>query len=383
MQVLPTSVAVYKVLFICGTLELAKSGVADYIDCLASELTRQGFQCACIALHDPYAPAQINDPPLSWQPHEVPVKRLSSRIPWLDRTALLKAELQALNPDWISFHYVPYAYHLKGLPLGLLRCLAPVRRAAPWQIMAHELWVDPHAGLRNRLLSPLQQWIARLLFLMVRPRVVHVTNHWYQSMLSGCGITSRILPLFSAIPFSLGDSAADHPPSQWTFVLFGAINRDWSPEPLLQQIESARVHHGIETCRFISVGNAGDYGASLWDSLTSPAYPSFTFSSLGELPAERVSEQLQQADFGIAVMPSHLVDKSSAVAAMVSHGLPVIISRVSNNCDQWHQSLKRTGHFILLESSFALALGSASKYPPVNTLEVTARQFVSDLELAV
>jgi hypothetical protein len=371
-----------RIVFICGTFELAKSGVADYIHCLARALTRQGFQCACIALHDPYVPARPPEAPLSWQPNEVPVRRLSSRIPWPDRSALLKAELQALNPDWISFHYVPYAYQPKGLALGLLSCLAPVRRAATWQIMAHELWVGPHPGLRNRLLSTLQQCIAWLLFAIVRPRVVHVTNHWYQSMLSGCGISSRILPLFSAIPFSPGVSAAHHPAPQWSFVLFGAINRDWSPEPLLQQIESARVHHGIEACRFVSVGNLGEYGARLWDSLTSSFYPAFKFSRLGQLSAERVSEQLQQADFGIAVMPSHLVDKSSAVAAMVSHGLPVIISRVSLNCEQWHQSLQRTGHFILLDSSFASALGTASKYHPVNTLEATALQFVSDLQLA-
>jgi hypothetical protein len=372
-----------KIVFVCGSYELAKSGVADYIHCLSRELTREGFQCACIALHDPYGPVQLPEAPLSWQPHEVPVRSLSSRIPWSVRAELLKTELQALNPDWISFHYVPYAYQPKGLPLGLLRCLAPVRRSGKWQIMAHELWVDPHTGPRNRLLSTLQQWIARLLFAIVRPRVVHVTNHWYQSMLSSCGIRSRILPLFSAIPFSPGVSAADHPATQWTFVLFGAINRDWSPEPLFQQIESARVHHGVEACRFVSVGNSGEYGARLWRSLTSPAYPAFTFSRLGELPAERVSEQLQQADFGISVMPSHLVDKSSSVAAMVAHGLPVIISRLSHNCAQWHQSLQRTGHFILLDSSFVFALGSASKYPPVNTLEAMARQFVADLELAM
>jgi hypothetical protein len=249
--------------------------------------------------------------------------------------------------------------------------------------MAHELWVDPQSGPRNRFLSTLQQWIARLLFAMLRPRVVHVTNHWYQSMLSGCGIPSRILPLFSAIPFASGVSAVDHPHSQWTFVVFGAINRDWSPEPLLQQIESARVLYDIEICRFVSVGNAGDYGSGLWDSLSSTSYPAFTFRRLGELPAERVSEQLQQSDFGIAVMPSLLVDKSSAVAALVAHGLPVIISRVSHNCEQWHQALQRKGHFILLDSSFASALGSARKYPPANTLEATAFQFVADLELVI
>lgn len=370
----------FKILFICGTFELSKSGVADYIHCLALELTKRGFQCACIALHDPYSSATHAAAHLQWQLHELPVKRLSSRLSWTVKTDLLKAEIQALNPDWISFHYVPYAYNLKGVPLGLLRCLGAVKSSAQWQIMTHELWVDPSSGLRNRLLSTLQQWIARRLLAMLRPQVIHVTNHGYQSMLSGCGIESRILPLFSAIPFSLGVSPAVQSTIQWSFVLFGAINRDWNPEPLFEQIEIARVRHGIETCRFISVGNVGDYGALLWDSLATSNYPTFSFSRLGELPADLVSEQLQRADFGIAVISTLLVGKSSSVAAMVSHGLPVIISRLSQNCDQWHQSLQRTGHFILLDSSFPSALASASKYPPVNTLEATARQFVLDLE---
>jgi hypothetical protein len=372
-----------KILFVCGTFELSKSGVADYIYWLAHELTRLGFQCACIALHDPYASGAPSDYVLSWRPDEVPAKRLSCRIPWRVRTELLKAEIQALNPDWISFHYVPYAYQPKGLPLGLLRCLAPVRRSARWQITAHELWVDPQSGPRNRLLSTLQQWIAQFLFAMVRPRVVHVTNYWYQTMLSDLRIPARILPLFSAIPFCSNVSSAKQPGSEWMFVLFGTINRDWNPEPLLQEIERARVHRGIEACRFVSVGNVGDYGAQLWDALASPAYPAFRFSRLGQLPAEHVSVQLQRADFGIAVSPSHLVGKSSAVAAMVAHGLPVIISRVTPNCERWHKSLQRTGHFILLDSSFVSALASASKYPPSDTLEATTRQFVQDLELAI
>ena len=343
------------------------------------ELTGKGFQCACIALHDPYASATQPDAPLNWHLHEVPAKRLSSSIPWSIKRVLLKAEIDNLNPDWISFHYVPYAYHSKGLPFGLFRCLADVKGEALWHIMAHELWVDPSTGFRNRLLSKLQQWIARRLFLMLKARVVHVTNHSYFNILSGCGIESIILPLFSAIPFSADVIPADHSNSSWTFVCFGAINRDWNPEPLLEQIEYARVRHGIEACHFISVGNAGDYGVLLWDSLSTSSYPAFSFSRLGVLPAELVSEQLQHADFGIAVISSHLVGKSSSVAAMVSHGLPVIISRLSPKCGQWHQSLQQSGHFILLNSSFSSALTSASKYPPVNTLDATARQFVRDL----
>ena len=370
----------FKILFICGTFELSKSGVADYINCLALDLTKRGFQCACIALHDSFSSATHTAAYLQWQLHDLPVKRFSSRLPWSVRRDFLKAEILALNPDWISFHYVPYAYNLKGLPLGLLRCLDAVKSQAQWQIMVHEIWVDPSTGLRNRLLSTLQQWIARRLFAILRSHVIHVTNHGYQSMLAGRGIESRILPLFSSIPLSPSVSPAASLGVQWSFVLFGSINRDWSPEPLLQQIEIARIHNQIESCRFISVGNIGDHGAVLWDSLATSKYPAFTFSRLGELSANLVSEQLQRSDFGIAVIPSLLLGKSSSVAAMVSHGLPVIISRLSQNCDHWHQSLQRTGHFILLDSSFPSALASASKYPPVNTLEATARQFVRDLE---
>jgi hypothetical protein len=132
---------------------------------------------------------------------------------------------------------------------------------------------------------------------------------------------------------------------------------------------------------FHSVGNIGEYGSILWDSLASSSYPAFTFSRLGELPAGRVSEQLQNADFGIAVVPSALVGKSSSVAAMISHGLPVIISRLSPNCEQLHQFLASSGHYLLLDSSFASAIGSAIKYHPRNNLEDTAEQFIRDLNL--
>ena len=372
----------HKILFVCGTFELAKSGVADYINFLACELTRQEIHCACIAINDPYVSPAAPGSPLGWERNFIPVRRLSSLLPWSERTERLNADLDSLNPDWISLHYVPYAFHPKGLSLGLLKCVKAVKTTAQWQIMAHELWVDPNASLRNRLLSTLQQLISRRIFSTLRPHEVHVTNHLYQTILSDCGIQANILPLFSSIPFSPCIARLDQPSSQWTFILFGSINRDWKPEPLLRQIESARQLHEIKLCRFVSVGNIGEYGALLWDSLASSSYPAFTFSRLGELPAALVSEQLQNANFGIAVVPSALVGKSSSVAAMISHGLPVIISRLTPNSEQLHQLLVSSGHYLLLDSSFASALGSASKYPPGNNLADIAGQFIRDLNLA-
>ena len=193
----------FKILFICGTFELSKSGVADYIHCLALQLTKRGFQCACIALHDPYSSATHAAAHLQWQLHELPVKRLSSRLSWTVKTDLLKAEIQALNPDWISFHYVPYAYNLKGLPLGLLRGLGAVKSSAQWQIMTHELWVDPSSGLRNRLLSTLQQWIAvdDIRFVLLVPTLT-TRGSWKSRIMYRKTPSTSTLTLASKAPIS-------------------------------------------------------------------------------------------------------------------------------------------------------------------------------------
>ncbi len=45
---------------------------------------------------------------------------------------------------------------------------------------------------------------------------------------------------------------------------------------------------------------------------------------LGELSTEEVSHELFSSDYGISTTPTLLADKSSSVATMLGHGLPVI-----------------------------------------------------------
>ncbi|MGB5135684.1 MAG: glycosyltransferase [Prochlorococcaceae cyanobacterium] len=373
-----------RLLFVCGTLEPAKSGVADFITALARELSTRGVHCACLALHDPFIQAAESPPVLLSTQDGIEIRRIPADLPWNRKAKLFKAQLDDLQPEWISLHYVPYAYNAKGLSFALLSSLFPLRHRAKWEVTAHELWIDPGSSFRNRIISRLQRHILRRLCSRLKPAAVHVTNHCYQAQLGQYGVQASILPLFSSIPLCPLRSSFNRSGfvSQWTFLLFGSINRDWQPEPLFEQIEVARRVHNIQSCRFVSVGQVGDYGATLWDSLQDLPYPAFEFSRLGLLPAERVSEQLQLADFGICVAPSVLVDKSSAVAAMLAHGLPVIISRLSPGCEPWHQQLRRSGHYILLDSSFVERLGAAQKYQPVDQLEDTVHRFVEALCLA-
>jgi hypothetical protein len=56
-------------------------------------------------------------------------------------------------------------------------------------------------------------------------------------------------------------------------------------------------------------------------------YENFVFERLGELEESDVSRALHSADFGIAVSPLEIIDKSGAAAAMREHGLPVIVTQ--------------------------------------------------------
>lgn len=372
-----------KVLFLCGTLEPAKSGVADFILALARKLSTNGISCACLAIHDPYIQATESHLIHRSTQAGIDTLRISADHPWRLKAKLIKAQLDSLKPEYISLHYVPYAYNAKGLPFALLSSLPPLRHRAQWEITAHELWVDPTSSLRNRVLSKMQRLILRRLFTRLKPVVVHVTNHCYQSQLNEYAIKSCILPLFSSIPLCQLPSPTKQSSSQWTFVVFGSINRDWHPKQLLEQIEFARRVHSIQSCRFVSIGNIGDYGAQLWDSLQLGPYPAFAFSRLGLLSTERVSEQLQLANFGICVAPSLLIEKSSSVAAMLGHGLPVIISRLSPGSERWHQELRSSGKYILFDSYFVESLGAAQRYQPENQLNDSANRFAEALRLAL
>ena len=72
-------------------------------------------------------------------------------------------------------------------------------------------------------------------------------------------------------------------------------------------------------------------------------YPSFTFHYIGQIPEKEVSFHLQNCDFGLSVTQTELLQKSGSVAAMLEHRLPVIVSRISNNCSALHKRIGKAG----------------------------------------
>jgi hypothetical protein len=100
------------------------------------------------------------------------------------------------------------------------------------------------------------------------------------------------------------------------------------------------------------------------------------FIHLGEQPARQVSALMLAADFGVAASPWQLIGKSGSAAAMLDHGLPVIVSRndfqaVDIPALPEDTLLHRCGTD--LESKWAAGL---SKRPAHDRVDDVARQFI-------
>jgi glycosyltransferase involved in cell wall biosynthesis len=371
-----------RIVFICGTLQAGSDGVADYTLRLARELSLHTIDCFFLSLHDRFVPADVlidDTKPQSSLPRWL---RISSTVPWPEKTTPARDFLRLVSPDWISLQFVPFAFHPKGLPNRLKRCLLSLEADARWHIMAHELWVDPQASLASKLLSVFQKRLICSLVSSLKPSILDSTNLFYQSSLQSCGFRCGLLPLFSNIDFHSINSMPVSSPHCLTFVFFGTIHPEWDPSLLISSLLSVLYHLKIKTIEFLSVGLAGEHGQTLWRDLTSSTPSSVTFRQLGPLPSLEISRHLQQADFGVTTTPSHLLGKSGSVAAMLAHGLPVVVPRLDHPYGPWHESFGHDDRFILVDSYFPGNLARARKLPPHDQLADTANRFIQSLESA-
>jgi hypothetical protein len=209
--------------------------------------------------------------------------------------------------------------------------------------MFHELWIGDAISppLKHRLVGMLQRLGITRMVSLLKPQLVTTSNPVYVSLLKSLGIHAAPLPLFGSIPIMPMDSPPKLPPelieagipqdnpdrgNWWLGVFFGALHSEWKPEPLISILRRAAGRSGRRVCLLLT-GRAGSAGEAIWENLKREYGTDLVLIKFGELPAERISALLQIADFGIAASPWQLIGKSSTVATMLDHGLPVIVTR--------------------------------------------------------
>lgn len=377
-----------RILFVCSDFEPGKGGVGDYTRLLAKACERSGDTCGVMALNDAFVNGDGAE-----TDHIINTVRFARETPWNERCVAARAFTEAINPDWISLQFVPYGYEPRGVPWHLARHLRPLLGARSLHIMFHEIWIGAHQGAstKDRLIGWLQRVCISRLVQRLRPSLVHTSNVSYEALLSQHGIDSQLLPMFGTIPV-LPKSASDWAFAEmrrmdnqmprredaWVFVIFGTLHPVWPPEPLFSYLRSAAERAGKQII-IASIGRLGS-GEALWAQISSRYAPAIQFIRLGEQRAERVSEFLHTADFGIATSPWTLIGKSASVACMLDHGLPVIVNRDDIHFSGWQDEPRNSPLLLKMDENLPKRLSTIHRATPRASLPEVADTFLASLE---
>ncbi|WP_438481972.1 hypothetical protein [Oleiharenicola lentus] len=322
-----------KILFICGSLEPGRDGVGDYTRRLAGECVARGHCCVLLALHDPYL--SLNTDEIQDESRAI---RLPSSLPWSERLARTKSLLEEQAPDTVSWQIVPYAFHPRGFLPGALLASLPGLRGRRCHVMMHELWIGLEKGARwpDRVAGWLQRRGLLCLLEQLEPDLVHTSNATYQQALALNHWPAEILPLFGNVPVAhatVGDRNALTrwiPPTEnipaLVAVTFGTLHSQWQPAATVDWL-LATAKRLRRSPVLLVLGRAGAAAESLLDVFRRAGVLVVT---TGELEPASLSQILAAAHCGIAPHPWALIGKSGAAAAMLEHGLPVVVPR-----DEW------------------------------------------------
>jgi hypothetical protein len=318
-----------KLLFLCTSLEPGRDGVGDYTRLLADACIAAGHEVRLIALNDEHLVSGGSE----WQRgpnHEMLCVRLSPNERWDERFATTLAIIQEFNPDWLSWQVVPYGFHPKGLIPHQAAAFGELGRNRNVHVMLHELWIGLSRGepMKNIAYGALQKRRMMQFLRALRPSLLHTSNVTYQTVLAREGCTAHILPLFGNMPVTELVPPVPNA-SEWIGGIFGTVHPQLEPKPCFDQLaEGAKVSG--RRLRILGIGRLGPYGDQMFAAMSREYAGVVEFTVIGEKEPAEVSRLLQTLDFGIATHPWALVGKSGAVAAMLDHGLPVIVPR-----DDW------------------------------------------------
>ncbi|HWB61831.1 MAG TPA: hypothetical protein VG733_20280 [Chthoniobacteraceae bacterium] len=359
-----------KIAFLCNCLAPGRDGVGDYTAMLAGECERRGHEARMIALNDPHVDE------LSVAPGEM---RLSPALSWNARVERAADMVSLFDPDFVSVQFVCYGFHPRGIDFGLAGRLREIADGRAVQMMFHELWIGAGkgAGLKERFTGALQRVCVKRALGALNVRAVHASNTAYVAMLKGRGIDAEVLPLFGAIPVPEAQLPARAADGALALGIFGSLHPVWPPQPLMTLL--------LNTGRKIVISHIGGMGAggvALWEKMERDFAGVIEFRKLGEQPPERIAEFFRtEINFGIATTPWELIGKSASVAAMLEHGLPVIVNR-----DDWHFGDVADGAvsplLIKMDAALPERLGAARRGVPRSRLPEVASQFLAALERA-
>lgn len=373
-----------KIFFICGCLEPGRDGVGDYVQRLSEELIRLGHDPFALALKDPYVDSHTVSTqtpgarslsalrlPASWKL----AKRLEQAKLWMD----------IVNPDIVSIQYVPFSFHVKGLPFSFGRDMKRLVGERAVHVMVHETWVrvSSRFSAKEQLYSFLQRRILKRTLKGMSPLVIHSHLPAYCRQIEGLGYAVKPLPLFSNIPHAEGEDREDDGVFRIGFL--SQAEPDQHVIAFLRKILPEINATGVRP-QVLLIGGSEAKMKSYKDSYERIPELKGHVLLTGFLKDKDVSARIQTCNIGITPVPRHALGKSGTVAAFLSHGIPVAAPVIheefgANDIGFFSAAMQKA---IVLEPSircFASARKQALAAGDQIALPSVVESFVTDLNI--
>jgi hypothetical protein len=249
--------------------------------------------------------------------------------------------------------------------------------------MFHELWLGlgAQASAKDLAWGFLQRLAVKDLLKRLHPRVVHTQADPYRTVLDREGIRAQLLPLFSNIPQTaengwddvlapLLTAATGTPPIRADLYLagiLGAVHREWNPEQAVDCVLPLAQHFKKKLV-LVFLGK-NNLSPEILSQLKTRLQNRAEVLCVGERPSRDISKVLNALDLGLATSPRQIIQKSGSAAAMLEHGLTVLVTRDDWRL-RWPAPMPSNSHVLSPEQFAAL------KQLPVRNPEASAENNV-------
>jgi glycosyltransferase involved in cell wall biosynthesis len=320
---------------VVGMSEGETSGMRDHAVLLAQALAAEGVSCS-----------------VHWlaREHRSLAAGHAETRAW---ASSLRAQLAREQPDAILFHYSPFAYSYRGVPLLLRSTLAALRGSRlPVVTFMHECAYPWHmGGLRGKLWAVTQR--AALIDVMRASRAVVLTTDFRVDWLASRRWLPRmalpLAPVFSNLP---APSPLQGPERGNLIGLFGFAFQDASVALVLDALGRLR-QRGVEA-RLWLLGAPGPTSAAgeAWLAGARERGLSSLLSFSGRLPAQELSDALARCDVLLSASLAGPSSRKGTLAASLASGRPLL---AIDGPRRWSELLERDAAAIVQPTADALA----------------------------
>lgn len=363
-----------KICFVCASLEEGKDGVGDYCRRLANELTQSGHSVAILAFNDRFA-GQITE--FQSKDGLINFLRLPESLPVSAKIAAARKWIRFYNPEWFSLQYVPYGFHLKGMPFQLASALKKIGGTARWHITFHEIWLSEVNHFRQRIVQKVQKQLVRLMVKRLHPGKIHATILENSEKLKQAGINNSILQLFGNIGFSSSEDLFLQSallPFEKTILYFGASPRGTFLDILLNKLAQVCRNH-TSKIGIVIVGADSITKTKFLERLKSELPGNVSTIDCGFLEPSSISFLMRNCTVGIVRSSPGLLGKSGTAIAMLEFGLPIWLPKMNDG-----EPIDWVFRSDLVFNNLEMALSHKSTYSYQSILPGTALQFTRDLQ---